>query len=86
MSEIGIRELQQNASAVVAEATAGRTVTITRRGRPVALLTPLPPSRLDALIEQGRATPPRRPLSQLPPPGPGPDLSADLAAMRESER
>ena len=36
MSEVGIRALKQNASAVVAEAAAGETVTITDRGRPVA--------------------------------------------------
>ncbi|NOX31973.1 MAG: type II toxin-antitoxin system prevent-host-death family antitoxin, partial [Actinobacteria bacterium] len=33
-SEVGIRALKQNASAVVAEAAAGETVTITDRGRP----------------------------------------------------
>ena len=36
MSEVGIRALKQNASAVVAEAASGETVTITDRGRPVA--------------------------------------------------
>jgi len=33
MSEVGIRALKQNASAVVADAAAGQTITITDRGR-----------------------------------------------------
>ncbi|MCX6526169.1 MAG: type II toxin-antitoxin system prevent-host-death family antitoxin [Actinobacteria bacterium] len=48
MSTVGIRALKQNASAVVAEAVAGETVTITDRGRPVAQLTAIPASRLQS--------------------------------------
>lgn len=36
MSQVGVRALKQNASAVVADAAAGREITITDRGRPVA--------------------------------------------------
>lgn len=86
MSEVGIRALKQNASAVVAEAVAGETVTITDRGRPVAQLTAIPASRLDALVEAGRARPARRSLVDLPAPDPGPDISGKLAAMRDDER
>lgn len=86
MTEVGIRALKQNASAVVAEAVAGETVTITDRGRPVAQLTALPTSRLRQLVESGRARPARGRLSDLPPPAPGPSLSAALAAMRDEER
>ena len=86
MSEVGIRALKQNASAVVAEAVAGETVTITDRGRPVAQLTAIPASQLDALVEAGRARPARRSLVDLPPPDPGPDVSGELAAMREGDR
>ncbi|MDH4144110.1 MAG: type II toxin-antitoxin system prevent-host-death family antitoxin [Acidimicrobiia bacterium] len=84
--EVGIRALKQNASAVVAEAAAGETVTITDRGRPVAQMTPIPTSRLAALIGAGRARPPRRALADLPPPEPGPDLSRELGEMRHDER
>ena len=86
MSEVGIRALKQNASAVVAQAEAGETVTITDRGRPVAQLTPIPTSRLTALTHAGRARPPRRHLGELPPPEPGPQLTPVLSAMRAAER
>ncbi|WP_420637866.1 type II toxin-antitoxin system Phd/YefM family antitoxin [Candidatus Poriferisocius sp.] len=86
MSEVGIRALKQNASAVVAEAAAGETVTITDRGRPVAQMTPLRKSRLEALVEAGRARPPRREATELPIPEPGPDLSGVLAEMRDDQR
>jgi prevent-host-death family protein len=86
MSEVGIRALKQNASAVVAEASAGATVTITDRGRAVAQLTAIPASRLQQLIASGKARPPRRDISTLPTPESGPDLSNELAAMRGSER
>ncbi len=86
MSRVGIRALKQNASAVVAEAASGETVVITDRGRPVAQLTAIPKSRLAALVEAGRARPPRRELATLPDPEPGPELSRVLAEMRDDER
>lgn len=86
MSKVGIRALKQNASAVVAEAVAGETVTITDRGRPVAQLTAIPTSRLAALVSAGRARPARQRLEERPRPLPGPALSAELAAMRAEER
>jgi prevent-host-death family protein len=86
MSEVGIRALKQNASAVVAQAAAGEHVTITDRGRAVAQLTPIPRSRLEQLVEAGRARPPRRDIVGLPAPEPGPELSDDLASQRDAER
>ena len=86
MSEVGIRALKQNASAVVADAVSGETVTITDRGRPVAQLTKIPTSPLQRLIDSGRARPARRDVRELPAPEPGGDLSAELAAMRDAER
>lgn len=86
MSEVGIRALKQNASAVVAEATQGHTVTITDRGRPVAQITALPASSLERLLETGRARPPRLDIAVLSTPEPGPALSSELADMREAER
>ncbi len=86
MTEVGIRALKQNASAVVAAAAAGETITITDRGRPVAQITPLPRSRIDELTEAGVLRPAKRPLSELPPPIKGYNISAVLAAMRDEER
>ncbi|HVV30494.1 MAG TPA: type II toxin-antitoxin system prevent-host-death family antitoxin [Mycobacteriales bacterium] len=86
MTDVGIRALKQNASAVVAHAAAGETITITDRGRPVAQLTAIPSSPLQRMLDAGRARPPRRPLGDLPAPEKGPNLSEELAAMRDAER
>ncbi|MCU1355847.1 MAG: prevent-host-death family protein [Acidimicrobiales bacterium] len=90
MGQVGVRALKQNASAVVAAAAAGDEVTITDRGRPVALVVPIPSGRLNALVASGRARLPKRPLSQLPAPARRKagrsSLSATLAEMRDAER
>lgn len=86
MSTVGIRALKQNASAVIAEAVAGETVTITDRGRPVAQLAPLPISPLQRLRASGATRAPLRDIRSLPAPEPGPSISAELAAMRDAER
>jgi prevent-host-death family protein len=86
MMRVGIRDLKQNASAVVAEAASGETVVITDRGRPVAQLSPLPTSRLAGLIASGRARRAQRALADLPEPVHGSELSAELVALRSSER
>jgi len=86
MAEVGIRALKQNASAVVARAVAGETITNTDRGRPVAQMTAIPSSRLQSLLDSGGARRPRRSISELPAPDDGPSLSDELAAMREAER
>lgn len=86
MSEVGIRALKQNASAVVAEAAAGEVITITEHGRPVARLTPMPSGTLAGLISSGRARPPRRSLHDLPSSAVGAPLSEILREMRDAER
>lgn len=45
MTSVGLRELKQNPSEVVARAEAGETIVITVQGRPVAQLMPLAPFR-----------------------------------------
>ena len=85
MAHVGIRALKQNASAVVAGVAAGQAVTITDRGRPVALMTAIPASRLAGLLESGRARPARRSSADLPAPDDGPDPAVVLAAMRRDE-
>jgi len=86
MSIVGIRALKQNASAVVAEAAAGETVTITDRGRPVAQLTAIPASRLRSLIDSGRPRVRRSDITEIPAPDSGPALTAALSEMRDAER
>ena len=86
MAEVGIRALKQNASAVVAKAAAGEIVTITSRGRPMALMTPIPKSRLQELADAGLVTEATRDSADLPDPIEGPSMSKVLADTREDER
>ncbi len=92
MVSIGIRELRQNASRylrLVEEQ--GEPIQITDRGRPVALLSPLPlGSRIEQLARSGRLKRATRPWKDLGPPlepVPGVPLPSEvLAAMRADER
>jgi prevent-host-death family protein len=86
MTDVGIRALKQNASAVVSRAALGEVVTITDRGRPVARLTAIPASALQEMLDDGRARPPRRSLGELLAPTPGPPISAQLRELRDAER
>jgi prevent-host-death family protein len=90
---IGIRELRQNASRylrLIQER--GETIEITDRGRPVALLTPLPRTgnRIEQLAASGRLKRATRSWSELPPPlppTPGQKLPSEvLEEMRADER
>lgn len=57
MTSIGIRELRQNASAVLRRVAAGETVEVTDRGHPVARIVPLrSDGNLEQLVTQGRAS------------------------------
>ena len=80
--EIGIRELRQEASVHLRAVADGAEFTITDRGRAIVQMTPIPASPLERLLRSGRARAPRRNLRELPAPEPGPDVSAELAAMR----
>jgi prevent-host-death family protein len=82
---IGIRELKQNASAVVSRVAGGETLTVTDRGRPVARLVPLAGSRRAQLIREGRLTLAAKSIADLPTPLPASavPLSESLAQDRE---
>lgn len=67
MGEVGIRALQQNASAVVTRASEGEIIEVTDRGRPVATLGPVRRTGLEALIEAGLAQPARRRWADVAP-------------------
>jgi len=90
MTEVGIRALKQNASAVVAQVAAGELVTITDRGRPVAQMVPITSTPIEELIATERARPALRKLSALPEPARRksgrPALSEDVERTRAPER
>jgi prevent-host-death family protein len=58
MADVGIRELKQRLSAYLARAERGEVLRITERGRPKAILAPLPGrERLEEGIAEGWLTP-----------------------------
>ena len=90
MTTVGIRELRQNASAVLRKVVAGETVEVTDHGHPIARIVPLHAERtLDQLVAEGRATEARGDLLSLEPVAATkgePRLSDVLAEMRADER
>lgn len=90
MRTVGIRELRQQASRHVRAVQAGEIIQVTDRGKPVAMIVPLPERDvLDELEAAGRVTraqgdvlgvKPVRPKKGVPLP------SAILARMRADER
>ncbi len=90
MARAGIRELRQNASALIRRVIEGETIEVTDRGRPVARIVPLRGRRvLDQMIAEGRATATRGDLLDLrpiPPVSGKPRLSEVLAEMRADDR
>ncbi|MDR2723118.1 MAG: type II toxin-antitoxin system prevent-host-death family antitoxin [Cellulomonadaceae bacterium] len=83
---VGIRELKQNASAVIQKVARHGRVVVTDRGRPVAQISPLTSSVISDLCEAGLARPARNMLADLPAPPSGPSLTDALTAMRGAER
>jgi prevent-host-death family protein len=91
MISVGVRELRQRASELLRRVEAGETVQITDRGRPVAVLAPLPEGEpLERLRASGEVIPASADLDDLPEPMPlaaGQELpSAVLARLRHDER
>jgi prevent-host-death family protein len=62
---VGIRDLKQNASEVMARVKKGESVLVTDRGRPVGRIVPLSASSLDELVEAGLATAPTASLDEF---------------------
>jgi prevent-host-death family protein len=86
-----VRELRQRASELLRQVQGGETIEITDRGRPVALLAPLPEGgRLERLRRTGEVQAARADLDDLPEPlplEPGREVpSAVLAPLRRDER
>ena len=83
-----MRELRQNASRYLQRVEEeGSSYQVTDRGRPVALLVPVPGDLVTQLIAAGVVTPPSHPenLAALEPADYGFDASAELAALRADE-
>lgn len=79
METIGVRELQQRASAVLRRVERGDIVGVTERGRLIAVLGP--PSiatGAGALVSAGRVRPARPSTAPLPEPVPAPHSIADV--------
>ncbi|MDQ1445423.1 MAG: hypothetical protein QOI20_1887 [Acidimicrobiaceae bacterium] len=85
MDQIGVRELRQNASTYLARVAGGESIEVTDRGRPVALLVPVPVDRWEALVESGRVSAPTDDADLLMegPSDYGVNGSAALQALRE---
>jgi prevent-host-death family protein len=87
---VGIRELKQNASAVVAKVKAGETVVVTERGVPVARLIPAGELNLQEMVQAGLIVAPKYSLAKMlrvvPEGKPTTTLSDVLGGMRDSER
>lgn len=64
MGEVSIRDLRNHGGEVVDRAAAGERIVITRDGKPVAELHPLPRPRLTAaaLVERFKGLPPVDPV------------------------
>ena len=90
MKVVGIRELRQRASDLLRLVERGETIEITDRGRPVALLTPLPGGGpLERLRASGDVEPATVELNDLADPLPSraaESPSAVLARLRNDER
>jgi prevent-host-death family protein len=91
VTSVGVRELRQRASELLRRVAAGETIEVTDRGRPVALLSPLPEAGpLERLRAAGEVDPGTADFDELPPPLPlqaGQEPpSAVLARLRSDER
>jgi prevent-host-death family protein len=62
---VGIRDLKQNASEVMARVKRGDSVVVTDRGRPVGRIVPLSPSPIEELISAGLLTEPSGSLTEV---------------------
>jgi prevent-host-death family protein len=91
MATVGVRELRQRASELLRRVEAGETIEVTDRGRPVAMLAPLPGRNpIERLRATGDLVSGQHDLDDLPDPlplGPGQEPpSSVLARLRHDER
>lgn len=90
MSDVPVRELNQNTAAVLARVKHGEQIDITERGRVIARLIPAQENPLSALLESGKLHPATANAAAAPRPV-GPvrtdhEAGELLREMRDSER
>jgi len=54
-NRVGIRELRQQASAVLKRVVRGETIDVTDHGHPIARIVPLRPGVMEQMVLEGRA-------------------------------
>lgn len=90
MASVGVRELRQRASELLRRVERGESIEITDRGRPVAILVPVPDDPLARLRASGDLTAAEGDVDDLPDPlplAPGSEPpSSVLARLRSDER
>jgi len=66
---VGVRELRQDASALLRRVKSGESIEITEHGEPIAILQPIPESPYETWIAAGLITPAKAPgtLSRIKP-------------------
>ncbi len=94
-TRVGVRELRQNLSVYLDRVKEGERMEVTERGKPVALLVPLPeesPNSLEAMIADGRVIAAKHDLGEylakhppLPPLPGEKTLTQILLEMRDEE-
>ncbi len=89
MESVGVREIRQNISVYLRRVERGEAFTVTDHGRPVALLSPLPPDndRLAELVAAG-VLEPRKPRGPLPEPqrwNLSVQLSDEISRLRDED-
>ena len=93
-NSVGVRELRQQASAVLRRVRGGETIDVTEHGHPIARIVPLKPGRLDQLVLERRVSDKDGDLLELmehlglpSAPGSGAMLPSEaLAELRRDER
>ena len=89
MERVGVRELRQNLSVYLAKVKTGLAFAVTDRGKPVAVLRPLPATddAWQRLVDNGVVIPAAGTWSEIEPPGGEVDsnrtVSKYLQEMRE---
>jgi prevent-host-death family protein len=91
VERIGVRQLNQETSRVLARVKAGETIEVTDRGEPVARLSPVPGevSALARAVAEGWMIPATDHTPFPVPPvlgDPNIDVGAEIASARERER